>query len=92
MGAFFSASKEDEAAKAAPIREQEQAPPPGSFIEAQLDQRLAELDRRLAAQESIDAKLANLDRRMNLAEAAREKQGKEPVLEHFPDRGFGIER
>lgn len=76
MGAFFSASKEDEAAKAAPVREavreQAQASPLGPL--------------------SIDAKLANLDRRMNLAEAAREKQGKEPVLEHFPDRGFGIER
>lgn len=103
VGAFFGVGKEEEAAKAAPVREnvqeQEQASPPGSSsIEAQLDQRLGELDRKLAAQESIDAKLANLDRRMDVAEVAKEKQEKEvklekePAFEHFPDRGFGIER
>jgi hypothetical protein len=96
VGAFFGVGKEEEAAKAAPLREQEQASPPGSSLrpsmEAQLDQRLGELDRRLTAQESIEAKLANLDRRMDVAEVAKEKQEKEVKQQQEIERSLGRSR
>jgi hypothetical protein len=104
VGAFFGVGKEEEAAQAAPVREtvreQEQVSPPGSSsIEAQLDQRLGELDRKLTAQESIDAKLAHLDRRMDVAEVAKEKQEKEVKQQEIErslgrsrGRDFGMER
>ena len=68
-GSLFGREPQEQQAKA-----QEQASPPTPEQQAKLDELVAGLDRRLAAQQSVDAKLAELNNRLDLQAKAREEQ------------------
>jgi hypothetical protein len=91
---LFGGKSEKQIEAGAPARETARPPTPVSMerpiekeIEARLDASLADLDRRLAIQESMDARLEGLDRRMDADELARIENEQRRQPEIAPERG-----
>jgi hypothetical protein len=96
---FFGNKGEATVAGNVSSKAEELALPPTASIQEQLDQKVAQLDQKLAVRDSVEALLANLDKRMDSdARSKQEQQEKERVKQQEPERSkgrsrdFGIER
>ena len=76
-GSLFGREPQEQQAKA-----QEHARPPTPEQQVKLDELVAGLDRRLAAQQSVDAKLAELNNRLDLQAKARGEQAQALARQH----------
>jgi hypothetical protein len=100
VGSFFGVGRQEEEAKASPMKEQEQSSPPSLSLEERVNQKLAQMEGKIDFQESFAAKVALAEKRLDVnadkhlaAEQAKEKQEstqeKELSKEQSIDRSYG---
>lgn len=85
LESFFGTGKQGLAAESEVSKKHEQAPSP-LHDNASLDKLLAELDNKLAMQDTMDAQLAQLDRRMEMDAQREAERSKQQELERSKSR------